>query len=102
LFHLRAEFLINLERGADALLDFWVEPFAEILFGDAESQRLERLVDGLAVLRRRLVHAGAVERIMPRDDFEKQGDVGHFMGEAADLIERTGEGNETVARHASV
>ena len=44
----RAQPFVDLQRGADRLLDLGVEALAEILAGHADGERLDRLLDRLA------------------------------------------------------
>ncbi len=94
---LRAQFPIDLQRFAHASLHFRIKPFVEMLAGDAESQRLNALLDRLCAGGRRTIDTGAVARIVAGDSVQEQSGVGYVMAEGTDLIERAGEGDESKA-----
>src|SRR5262245_4293362 len=102
LFDLGSEALVHLERLAHAALHFGIESFVEMFADDAEGQRLDRLLDRLPASGGGSIHAGAVARIVAGDGIEEQSGAGHVSAEWADLIEGTGEGDESKARHPAV
>ena len=97
------ELLVDLERRADGLLDFGIEPCAEVLARPRRSSAACTGCSSVCVYAGTgLIDAGAVAAVVAGDDFEQQGGVGDVVGERADLVERAGEGDEAEARDAAV
>src|SRR5262249_11977796 len=97
-----AKAFVNLERVLNTLPHLRVESFAEILFRDADRQRLQWLFQCSAVEWHRLVPTRALAPGGGRHDSQKQGDVGYLTAKRANLIKRTSEGNQSEARYSPV
>ena len=70
--------------------------------GQSELQPFYVAVEQRGIIRHRSIGRRGIARIAPGDHAEQRGRVLHAAGERSDVIERTGEGRQPVARNAAV
>src|SRR5690606_12605613 len=90
------------DRGLAALAHGRVEPFAEVLRGDADAQALDLPAARGDVLADGSLRARRIPRILARDHLEQARRGAHVARERPDLVETRGERDEPVARNAPV
>ena len=99
---LRSEFLQDFRRFAHGRRDLGVEPLSEELLHQADPHRLQRALGDFEIRLRRRGKAGRIARIVAGDDFHEERRVADVLGDRADLVERRGERDQTVAGDAAV
>ncbi len=102
LLHLRPGGGERVGRLAGPGRDVGRDALAEELGDDTDPQAVDAVAEMRRQRRHRLGDRGRVGRIVTGDRLEQQRGVGHVRGERSDLVERAGEGDQTVARHQAV
>src|SRR5262249_44357327 len=97
-----AKLLELLHGSLDGVVYLRVEATDHIFPGDSDFQAFDIPIECAGIIRHWFRNAGRIERIDPADGFEQSRGVANILCEGADLVERRGEGDQAVARNASV
>ncbi|MNY01525.1 hypothetical protein D3C86_1340590 [compost metagenome] len=79
------------------LFDFFRHAVNAVFPGDTDLQALQRLADGLFVIRHRQVDRGRILGVNACHGLQQDSGVAHVTGDRAGLIERGGIGNDAEA-----
>ncbi len=99
---IRAQRRHVINRCTDCLLDFRLNPVNEVFFRHAHAQPADIAGQRRAIIRHRRIHAGAVTRIVPGNHAQQRRHILDRAPEYADLIQRRGKRDQTIARNTSV
>src|SRR5436190_22566621 len=91
------------ERGIDRSSDLRIDSLDHVLFGDTKPDSAQVAAPEISgIVGDRVVQAGRIERISPRNRVHEQRRIAHRLGEWADLIERRCKRDQTEARNAAI